>query len=87
MLVHPVAVSHLRGLVDQRGAVAQEDSTLALLHGLVAHTQAEVGLPGTRRGHDDLVLVALFEPLTQGVMCRNLEVAGGGESIIALTRR
>ena len=87
VLVHAVAIRDLGGLIDQRGAITQEDGTLALLDGLVAHPQTKVGLPGPGGGHDDLVFVALFESPAQGVVGLQLKVSGSGESIIALTRR
>jgi hypothetical protein len=63
MLVQTIAVSGSRCLVDQRGAVAKKNRTLAALHSLVADPKTKVGLPSPGGGHDHLVLVALFEAL------------------------
>ena len=82
-----VSVSHLRGLVNQRGAIAQEHCALALLHGLVADAQTKVGLPSPGGGHDDLVLVAITKPLAKGIVGCQLKLAGCWESIITLTWR
>src|SRR5690606_6189299 len=64
---------------DQRGAIAHEDRPLAAHQRLMSDTQTEVGLAATGRGHDELVLVALANSITQALMCRFLESAGSRE--------
>ncbi len=82
MLGQPILVGHRRGLVNQGGAVTQEHGPLAALDGLVAHSKTQVGLACPGGGHDQLVLVAITNPLAQGFMGIDLKLAGCWESVI-----
>ena len=87
MVFEAILLSHIRGLVDQRGSITKEDCSLPLLHGFVADAHAEVGLTSTRRCHDHLVLVAILKPLAKCFMGLSLEGSWWWEgcSIITLT--
>ena len=70
-----IGVCRLAGLIDQCRAVAQKRHLAALHQRLMRDTVAQVGLTGTSGRHDQLVLMAFTEPLTQSLMGRLLERA------------